>query len=287
MRMLFLGAHPDDPDYYAGGLAKKYTAAGHEVRFVSVTNGDAGHHELRGPQLAERRRRECFMASGVGELEYQVLNHKDGRLQPTLEIRDQLIGMIRQFNPDVVFTHRPWDYHPDHRCVSMLVQDASYMLTVPAISPQTPHLRRMPVICHMEDTFQKPIPLQPEIVVSIDDEIEAKIAMLNCHVSQFYEWLPYNMGILREVPDEPDERLEWLGAITRERCAETANRFRKKLIELYGSERGEAVQCAEAYELCEYGRKVPAGRLARFFPFFGDAGEKSAATEEEEELFQD
>ncbi|MBI1785189.1 PIG-L family deacetylase, partial [Candidatus Sumerlaeota bacterium] len=253
MKFLFIGAHPDDPDYRAGGLAKKYTNAGHEVRFLSLTNGDMGHHEIRGPALAERRRREAFMASGVGGLEYVIHTHRDARLLPTLEARDDLIGIIRQYKPDAIFTHRPNDYHPDHRNTSALVQDASYMLTVPAICPRVPHLRKMPVILYMEDEFKHPYPFTPDVLVSIDDVIEDKIKMLDCHKSQFYEWLPYNQGHEKEVPDEPDDRIQWLGEITRERSAKTADHFRAHLKRLYGDAKGAAVKFAEAYEVCEYG----------------------------------
>lgn len=269
MKLLFVGAHPDDPDHVAGATARLFTRACHEVRFVSMTNGDAGHHTMRGPQLAERRRVESFMAGGVGGLDYKVLNHRDGRLQPTLEIRDQVVGMIREYKPDIVFTHRPNDYHPDHRATSVLVQDASYLLTVPSIAPQTPHLRKMPYICFMEDAFRKPAPFRPEVVVDVGATIDDKIGMLNCHVSQFYEWLPYNMGIEADVPEDPEERREWLGAIVRERAAATAERFRGRLKELYGEERGTAVEYAEAFEVCEYGRPLLPEALKTVFPFFG------------------
>ncbi len=268
MRLLFIGAHPDDPDYRAGGLAKKYVNAGHSVRFFSVTNGDMGHQEIRGPALAERRRREAFMAGGAGGLEYVIHTHRDGRLWPSLEARDDLIGLIRQYNPDIVFTHRPNDYHPDHRYTSILVQDASYMLTVPGICPKVPHLRRMPVICYMEDEFQRPYPFSPQIVVTIDDVIMDKVKMLDCHKSQFYEWLPYNQGLEREIPDDAEERIHWLEAVTKERCARTAERFRAKLIELYGHDKGDKIHYAEAYEISEYGAPVKDDSRKLLFPFF-------------------
>lgn len=268
MRLLFIGAHPDDPDYRAGGTAKLYSQAGHQVRFFSMTNGDMGHQEMRGPMLVERRKRECFMASGVGGLEYVVHNHRDGRLMPTLEAREDLIGMIRQFNPDVIFTHRQNDYHPDHRYTSLLVQDASYMLTVPGICPRVPHLRRMPVICYMEDEFLKPNPMRPELVIAIDEMIDDKVRMLACHVSQFFEWLPYNQGLEREVPGDPEERVRWLGALIKEMAGKSAERFRDRLVQLYGPEKGRAVKYAEAFEICEYGRQPKQGELETLFPFF-------------------
>lgn len=272
MRVLFIGAHPDDPDYYSGGTARLYAADPHnEVRFVSMTNGDMGHHEMRGPALAERRRREAFMAGGVlgDHAEYVILNNRDGRLLPSLEARDEVIGLIRQFKPDIVFTHRPYDYHPDHRYTSMLVQDASYMLTVPGINPKFKHLTQTPMICYMEDDFQKPYAFQPDVAVAIDDVISVKIKMLACHVSQFFEWLPYNQGHLKEVPEDPEDRLAWLGELLRERCSRTADKYRSRLVDLYGAEKGEAVQYAEVFEACEYGKPLTDENRNQFFPFFG------------------
>lgn len=268
MRLLFIGAHPDDADFRAAGTAKQYVDKGHEVLFVSVTNGDAGHHELRGPQLTERRRQEAFMASNVIGVQYQIMRFHDGRLVPSIELRDQLINLIRQFNPDIVFTHRPYDYHPDHRVTAQMVQDASYLLTVPAISPQVTHLRKLPAICFLEDRFQKPVPFDPEVLVSIDDEITDKINMLHCHTSQVYEWLPYNQGMLNDVPEDAADRLQWLAEIVREEASQTADEYRGRLIELYGEERGKAIKFAEAFEICEYGRRIDASELKRNFPFY-------------------
>src|SRR4051794_29299181 len=140
LRLLIIGAHPDDADYHAGGIAALYRQAGHVVKMVSLTNGDAGHHQLRGPALAQRRRKEAALAGAVIGATYEVFDAADGELQPTLENRRQVIRLIRTFQPDLVLTHRPNDYHPDHRYTSQLVQDAAYMVTVPAIVPEAPHL---------------------------------------------------------------------------------------------------------------------------------------------------
>ena len=85
------GAHPDDCDSKAGGVAAKYAAAGHQVRFVSVTNGDAGHHEIGGVELARRRRAEAEAAGAVAGIEYHVLDIHDGELVPRLENRKLII----------------------------------------------------------------------------------------------------------------------------------------------------------------------------------------------------
>ncbi|XVH33152.1 PIG-L deacetylase family protein (plasmid) [Haloferacaceae archaeon DSL9] len=262
-RLLVIGAHPDDPDIRAGGLACTRAEAGHEVRFVSMTDGRGGHHEETGSALVERRRAEATAAAETAGIEaYRILDNPDGRLEPTLENRDEVIRVIREFDPDVVLTHRTNDYHPDHRYTSQLVRDAAYMVTVPNICSDTPALEDNPVFAYLLDTFERPYPFTPDAVVPIDDHlIERKYDMLDCHESQMYEWLPYNTGILDAVPDDPDERRRWLetdpiGGL--EEMRNTANRFRDMLIEEYGAERGRQIEYAEAFEISEYGGELTA-----------------------------
>lgn len=270
MKLLSIGAHPDDAEYYAGGLARKFSRSGHQVKFLSMTNGDAGHHDMRGPDLAERRRQESWSASVIAGAEYQILNHHDGRLYPTMEIRDELIGLIRGFAPDLLLTHRPNDYHPDHRAASTLVQDAAYLLVVHSICPRVPPLERMPVILYMEDHFMKPAPFEADVAIGIDDVIDDKIDMLHCHESQFYEWIPHTRGTSAAAPDGEDERKAWLGEQVRARARKTAERFRVVLDVLYGKQRSPKIELAEAFEACEYGRPLTAQNRRELFPFFDE-----------------
>ncbi|USZ72429.1 PIG-L deacetylase family protein [Natronosalvus halobius] len=256
-RLLVIGAHPDDPDIRAGGLACSWADAGHDVRFVSMTDGRSGHHEQGGNELAERRRREAAAAAVTAGIEYHVLENPDGRLEPTLENRETVIELIREYDPDLVLTHRTNDYHPDHRYTSQLVRDAAYMVTVPNVCPETPALHDNPVFAYLLDTFERPYPFTPDVIVPIDDEhVECKYDALDCHESQMYEWLPYNKGELEAVPDDPDDRREWLETDPIPGLAEmraTADRFRDDLIEQCGPERGRQVEYAEAFEVSEYG----------------------------------
>jgi LmbE family N-acetylglucosaminyl deacetylase len=267
LRLLIIGAHPDDADYAAGGLAALYRAAGHVVRMISLTNGDAGHHKEHGWGLAERRRREAAAAGAVIGATYNLFNNHDGELQPTLENRRQVIRLIRTFRPDLVLTHRPNDYHPDHRYTSQLVQDAAYLVTVPAIAPGAPHLRRDPVIAYLPDDFQKPYPFRPDVVLDVGSVLDRIVAMLDCHVSQFYEWLPYNQGRSDEVPPDADGRRAWLAGQVEARLRRRADLYRAELQRTYGPERGAAVKFAEAFEGCEYG--TPLDEAARQRLFFG------------------
>ncbi len=265
LRLLIVGAHPDDADYAAGGLAALYRQAGHVVKMVSLTNGDAGHHRAPGPALAERRRKEAAAAGAVIGAAYDLLPNHDGQLLPTLESRLQVIRLIRGFHPDLVLTHRPNDYHPDHRYTSQLVQDAAYMVTVPAVAADTPHLLTNPVIAYLPDDFQRPYPFAPSVVLDVGPVFDKIVDMLHCHTSQFYEWLPYNSGTADQVPQGNSERRAWLAAQTRERLQQRAEQYRALLIERYGPQRGGAVWAAEAFEGCEYGAPLDAAAAKRLF----------------------
>lgn len=147
LNVIVFGAHPDDCENDAGGLAALYSSMGHKVKFVSLTNGDKGHHEMGGGKLAVIRLKEAKNAGkALGIAEYDVLDNHDGELMPTLENRMDVIRLIREWNSDIVIAPRPNDYHPDHRYTGILVQDAAYMVIVPNILPHTPPLKKNP--CH-------------------------------------------------------------------------------------------------------------------------------------------
>ncbi len=266
LRLLILGAHPDDAEVHSAGLAAMYRQLGHDVRIVSVTNGDAGHHEMRGEALALRRRAEAAAAGNVIGASYVTWDNHDGTLQPTLDVRHQVIREIRAYRPDLVLTHRTNDYHPDHRAVGNVVRDASYMVTVPAVVPEVPVLRKDPVVAYMPDRFTKPYPLQPDAVVDITAYIETAVDMLACHESQVFEWLPFNQRKLHEVPTDARERRNWLRDWYLERIRAQADRYRDRLIETYGRERGTAIAFCEAYEISEYAAPADAESLRQLFP---------------------
>jgi N-acetylglucosamine malate deacetylase 1 len=267
LRLLILGAHPDDADYAAGGLAALYRALGHDVLMVSLTNGDAGHHAMPGPALAARRAAEADLAAAVIGARYLILNNHDGELLPTLENRRAIIALMRTYEPDLVLTHRPNDYHPDHRYTSQLVQDAAYMVTVPAVLPGTCHLSRNPLIMYLPDDFEKPYPFRPAVAVDVGPVLDRMVGMLHCHTSQFYEWLPYNTGVLDQVPAAAEARRAWLAEQVKARLRRQAVRCRDRLIACYGQERGSAVEFAEAFEPCEYGAAFDEAARRRLFPF--------------------
>jgi LmbE family N-acetylglucosaminyl deacetylase len=267
LRILVVGAHPDDADLKAGGSAAKWCQAGHIVQLVSLTNGQAGHHEMSGSALARRRQEEANKAAAVIGATYGVFDWPDGELDDRLDYRRQVIRLLRRFQPDLVLTHRPNDYHPDHRFTALLVQDAFYMVTVPAICPETPALERNPVLMYLQDRFTKPCPFQPDIVVDIEEEWDLLLAMLHCHGSQFYEWLPFNGGYLDEVPSGEEARREWLKQRIYDRIRPLADHYRDRVVATYGPERGRRIQYIEAFEVSEYGTPMNTYLRQRLFPF--------------------
>jgi len=266
MRLMFIGAHPDDGDGRAAGLAARVIEQGGHALFVSTTNGNAGHHQMAPDDLARTRKQEARNAGQVIGADYVVLDHDDGRLTPDVAIREELIGMIREFRPDLLLQLRPFDYHPDHRAAGQLVMDASYMLTVPLIRPDVPHMRRMPVIAYVYDRFRNPAPFRPDVIVAVDEFFEKKARMLACHRSQFYEWIPYNGMYDHEVPPGEDERWEWMKKRCSARFAPIAEMYRDKLVERYGEERGNQIRYAEVFEISEYGHQPSAETVEKLFP---------------------
>src|SRR4051812_24159666 len=268
LRIIVFGAHPDDCELSSGGAAARWAKLGHKVKFVSVTNGDIGHHEIAGAMLARRRAAEVQECAKILGITSEVLDIHDGELLPTLENRRTITRKIREWRADVVISHRPNDYHPDHRYTGILVQDAAFMVIVPSFCPDVPALRKNPVFLYTEDSFKKPNPFEPDVVVPIDPVLDLKVGAIDALESQFYEWNPWLSGYLDEVPAGKAERVEWTRKRAERRYGEVANRFRKTLVEWMGPEKGEAVKTAEAFEVCEYGTQPSRDDLRRLFPFF-------------------
>ena len=208
LNIVVIGAHPDDADYVAGGTAIKFSRLGHNVLFVSLTNGDAGHFNQGGGALAKIRTAEAQEAGKRFGVTYRVLDNHDGELMPDLHVRLDVIRLIREWNADVVIGPRTNDYHPDHRNTSILVQDAAYMVIVPNVAPDTPPLKKNPVFLYAQDHFQKPYPFQPDIAIDISDVIDEKVYGMAAHKSQFFEWLPWLDGQLESLPKTESGRLE-------------------------------------------------------------------------------
>ena len=287
LKVLMLSAHPDDNEIRSGATALKYVEAGHEVRFLSVSNGNGGHQSMSPDDIRLRRyyeTREIEKRFGIKYDVWQDVN--DCEVEATLELRKRVTRYIREYDPDIIFTHRTVDYHADHRAVALLVQDASYLLVVPNFCPDTPALKSCPVIMFTYDIFANP-PFTPDVVIGTDDIIDKKYEMYDCHESQMYEWLPFTKGGADEVPLDKVARREWLrcpraprdrkltadefniataNSVSEYREHKAAAFYEEKLVERYG-EKGRSFVFAEAFMCSEYGARLTDEKKKELFPF--------------------
>jgi len=275
LRIIVFGAHPDDPEFQMGGTAIHWARLGHQVKLVSMTNGDIGHWGIAGGPLAQRRTAEVKEASRRMGTEVEVLDIHDGELMNTLENRKTVVRLIREWEADMVFSHRPYDYHPDHRVVGELVQDAAFMVTVPFFCPDIPHLEKNPVFFFTPDRFTKPYPFTPDVAVSIDEVFEQKLQALDAIESQVYEGGALGNAETRAQRggDDPSARLERLEQSWSRRHGGIADRYRDVLVKWYGEEQGRQIRHAEAFEICEYGSQPSREQLLELFPFLPQEAE--------------
>jgi LmbE family N-acetylglucosaminyl deacetylase len=269
LNILAIGAHPGDCDSKFGGTAALFAKMGHNVKFLALTNGDAGHQSMGGGPLAKRRRQEAKdAAKALGIAEYEVLDNHDGELFPTLTVRLEVIRRIRDWNADIVLGLRPNDYHPDHRNAGSVVQDAAYMNIVPNVAPDTPPLKKNPVFLYMSDNFKKPYPFEKDIAVIVDDVIDTKVKGLAAHESQMFEWLPWTNGTdLSTIPIGEKERLAWLKErwMNRKPDASTLEAVKK----WYPNVDLSTVKQVEYFEICEYGKQPTDQEIKEMFPMLG------------------
>jgi len=264
LRVIVFGAHPDDCDINAGGTAALFAQMGHKVKFVSLTNGNKGHHAMQPDELAARRKAEMLKSAQVIGIEYVNLDNPDGELMPTIENRKAVIKLICDWKADIVITHRTNDYHPDHRNTGIVVQDAAYMISVPLMIPDGEPLLKAPVFLYMPDRFLKPAPFKPDIVIDITAVMDKKIAMIGAHESQVFEWLPWNGGYLDKVPADAAGRQQYL--IERYGSRGTSETIRKAALDWYTPAQVEQIRNTEAFEICEYGSIPNKERILQLFP---------------------
>lgn len=266
LRIIVIGAHPDDCDIKAGGTAILFASMGHAVKFLSVTNGDAGHQSQGGGMLAQRRAAEAKEAGRRFGVEYEILDNHDGELEPSLKVRMQIIRKIREWNADIVIAPRPNDYHPDHRYTGILVQDAAYMVGVPNLLSDCPPLRKNPVFLYVQDRFKRPNPFRPDIAVDITAVYDKKVNALDAHQSQFYEWLPWIGGYEDQVPKDEAARKKWLGELY---AGKLTPEIKATIEKFYGKDRAASVKYTESFEICEYGTQPSEDRIRSLFPMLG------------------
>jgi len=257
-RVLVLGAHPDDAEFFAGGLLHEHRCKGSHVRLISVTNGQSGHHEQSSDSLVARRRLEAQESGRLLGCDYDCWDFPDGSLQPSLQVREAIIREIRRFEPDLVLTHRPWDYHPDHRAVGQAVQDASYMVMVPKVAPGHRVPCREPVVAYMVDLFTRPVPFRADFVLDATEHLDGVLKMLSCHRSQFMEWIPW----IERVENMPTANEAWQGWFKDFFLEKTLPRVKR----FWDPSWGPSPTLVEAFEVSEYAGRLSQEMQSRLFP---------------------
>lgn len=266
LRVIAFGAHPDDAELKASGVAALWAAQGAKVKFVAMTNGDIGHFAQAGGPLAKRRKAEVTECAKILGIENDVMDIHDGELVPTLENRKKMSRLIRDWQADVVLGHRPYDYHPDHRYTGVLMDDSAVVVVAPFFIPDSPPTQRNPVFMYYSDAFKHPYPFDPTIVVPIDDAADKKWQCVSAMPSQFGDEDSWQGRTMANVPRGEQERKSYMLEQVKSRSAAVANQYRERLAALYGKERADKVKYAEAFELGQYGRQASVDELKQMFP---------------------
>lgn len=257
-RILVVGAHPDDCEFHAGGLICHAVRAGAKVKMIAMTDGSAGHYKHNTDTIRRVRDAEAKASAKQLGAQVEIWDTLDGYLEPTLTVRDKLIKAIREFNADIIVSHRTNDYHPDHRAAGQLVQDACFLTSVPLILPDVLALEKDPTVLFMADKFTRPMPLRPDIAVNYTDILDDIARGLHEHKSQVYEFLPHLIEQIRDLPSDDAERLEWLKHFLKARAGQNTRQFLPDL---------DDGTVWEVFEVSEYGSPLSEERLAKLLPF--------------------
>lgn len=259
LRVMVIGAHPDDPEVNMAGTLAKFAAAGARVKMVSATNGNKGHRTMPPDELAKRRYAEMQASAKVlGAEEYVTMGSPDCELEPTLEWRRKVTRLVRAFAPHILFTHRTCDYHADHRAIGTIVMDMTYFLGVPYWCPDAPVPDVLPAVFFMRDKFQSPRELRPDVVMDVTDVQDVAADAVCCHASQFFEWLP------PEIPGAVEANPGVEGPVEAKRAFVKRFWFERKRFD--AKRFNLPFEYPEVFELSEYGRQPSADEIRAMFP---------------------
>ena len=181
-RILAVGAHPDDIETSCAGTLAKYIHQGAEVSIAVVNNGDAGHMTIPPKELADIRHAEAEKAAKILGADFYWLGLIDGMLFEDIDTRLRFVELIRKAKPDLIITHNPDDYHPDHKAVSRLVFDASFLSGLPNVKTDSLFHPGVQPLYYFDTAGG--VNFSPTEFVDITDTYEIKLKMLSCHVSQ-------------------------------------------------------------------------------------------------------
>ena len=260
LRVLVIFAHPDEGEIYAGGTTALYTALGHKVKFLSITNGDAGHFSMCPEDLARRRHAEAMKAGEtLGLVEYEVLNYHDGHLKDGQEVRHEIARRIEDWKADVVFSFYPAEGgHNDNMNAGWIVRGAAALL----------HMPNPPLFLYMRDYFTTRFSYIPDIAVRIDGVWETKLKACGAHESQVLEYNPNLEGVLGEVQASKERQRQFLFNNTYAFSRVTPD-ILLALEKWYGREVSREVRYVEAFDTAEFGRQVRESELRQLLPMPG------------------
>ena len=182
LRILGLGAHPDDMEWHCGGTLARYARAGHKVFICHVSNGDKGSFRYSSAELARVRRKEAVAAARVVGAESLTCDLPDGEVVLNVENERRVTEAIRRARPDVVIATDPNDYHGDHRAVGEMAIHSTFMATCPLYKTASRHLAKVPIL-YFCDTSSG-VNFQPTEYVDITDFLAIKVRMMVAHKSQ-------------------------------------------------------------------------------------------------------
>ncbi|MFH1666626.1 MAG: PIG-L family deacetylase [Elusimicrobiota bacterium] len=186
MRILAVGAHPDDLEILCAGTLAKYSKLGHEVIMAHVCRGDKGHLLIPPAKLAKIRKKEAEKSAKIINARVSELGIDDLDVYLEREAVIRCVELIRSTKPEVIITHSPDDYMPDHILASKIVFNASFIATLPHTKTKHKFYEKITPVYYM-DTLAGANFLPTEYV-DITETIEIKKKMLACHSSQL-TWL--------------------------------------------------------------------------------------------------
>ena len=267
LKVIVIFAHPDEGEIYAGGITALYTQSGHEVKFMSLTNGDAGHFAMEPKELATRRHKEAMHAKEILSLsEYEVLDYHDGILENTDELRKKVARSIQDWEADIVFTFYPArGGHNDNMTAGWIVREASSLLDE----------EKIPVFIYMRDFHTASFSYIPDFAIAIDEVWETKLASCGAHESQVIEYNPEMEGVLDKVLASKEVQEDFLFHNTVPFSIVRPDNI-LALEKWYGKEFASEVSYVEEFEIAEYGRQITDEDVFALFPMLGKVFKVSA-----------
>ncbi len=189
MNILAIGAHPDDVEEGCSGTLAKFASQGHKIFIATATNGNVGSATLPMDEIAKIRKEEARQSAAVIGAEYICLDYDDEMFFESKEARLKFIDLVRYCKADLILTHYPEDYNPDHELTSKIINDIAVMIPVAKIKTPNEPYDKIPIIAYFEPV--NGMGFIPTEYVDITDFMDKKIEMLNCHKSQI-EWMSDN-----------------------------------------------------------------------------------------------